>query len=79
MGLNTPTILDGKPADISRCRARMNSAGITECTMEARCQWALRVGHSIGLAMHSLWVCRHPSAKQIAESTENNVNSVRAG
>ena len=73
MGLNTPIILDGKSMDISKCRARMNSDGIAECMVEAHCQWALSIGHSIGLAMHSLRVCRHPSAKQIAESTANNV------
>jgi hypothetical protein len=80
MRLDNPTPSDGKQIDISKCRIRMNNAGTAECMVEIRCQWALRVGQSIGLAIHSLKVCRHPPAKRVAESsTESNMDSVLAG
>ena len=73
-----PTALDGKQMDISKCRTHMNSAGIAECMMDTRCQWALRVGHSMGLAIHSFRVCRHPSAKQVTKPVESGADSVLA-
>ena len=62
-------ILDGKQMDTGKCRTRIDSAGIAECLVKARCQWVLRVGQSMGLAVHSIKVCRHPFAKQMAEPT----------
>lgn len=69
------TSFDGEQTDNSKCRTRMNDAGLAECAMEMRCPWALRVGHSVGLVIQTLTVCRHPSAKKMAATASEGAES----
>lgn len=66
-GLSIQTSFNGKQADTSKCRTHINDAGLAECTMEIRCPWALRVGHSVDLVTQILTVCRHPAAAEMAK------------
>lgn len=53
---------DGAGIDISNCRVRWSIAGIAECLVaNLQCPCKLSYGNSR--------FCRHPSVKQIAEST----------
>lgn len=54
--------IDEAEVDISNCRVRWSSAGIAECmVVNLQCPCKLSYGYSR--------FCRHPSVKQIAEST----------
>ena len=63
MSQNNTATPDSELMDISNCRVRLDGMGVAECLSAAHlCRWGISHGDAR--------LCRHPSAKQIAESTK---------
>ena len=64
MSRNNTAIPVDKWLDISNCRVRLDGMSMAECLSVTQhpCHWGVSHGDAN--------LCRHPSAKQIAESTK---------